>query len=149
VDNLVRVVRAKLIRMKSLRDAGVDLVFDSMPQECRLLLLDVRDLILDTAKELDVGPLLETLKWGEPAYLTPGGSGTTIRLNATRDVPPRPSLLFNCKTSLIGAFRAQFPDVFEFRGDRQLVLDLQAPLPVDELRVCIAAALTYHRRDRK
>jgi hypothetical protein len=135
--------------VKPVPDAAVAEVFDSLPQDCRRLLLDVRELILETADELDVAPLLETLKWGEPAYLTPGGSGTTIRLNATRDMPPRPSVLFNCKTNLVGAFRTQFPSVFEFRGDRQLVLDLQAPLPTDELRVCIAAALTYHQRNRK
>lgn len=130
-------------------DAAVGEVFESIDQNCRSLLFGVRDLILATANELDVGPLLETLKWGDPAYLTPSGSGTTIRLNATRDIPHRPSLFFNCKTNLVTAFRAQFPGVFEFRSDRQLVLAPEAPLPIDELRVCVVAALTYHRRNRR
>jgi hypothetical protein len=140
--------RARLAIMTPISDAAVAEVFDSIPLDCRSVLFSVRDLILTTAEELGVGPILETLKWGEPAYLTTK-SGTTIRLNATRDNPPQPSLLFNCKTTLVSSFRSQFPKVFEFRGDRQLVFDRSAPLPTEELRVCIAAALTYHQRNRK
>jgi hypothetical protein len=145
----VAVWRARLTIVEPICDVAVAEVFDSMQLDCRVMLLAVRDLIMATAEKLSVGPLLETLKWGEPAYLTPAKSGTTIRLNATRDDPSQPSLLFNCKTNLVSSFRSQFPKVFEFRGDRQLVLDLSAPLPTEELRVCIAAALTYHQLNRK
>jgi hypothetical protein len=36
----------------------------------------LRQLILDTAARLDVGPLEETLRWGEPAYVTTTRSGS-------------------------------------------------------------------------
>ncbi len=62
--------------------ADVAAVFAGFPERVRRRLLEVRDLIFETAADIEgVGPLTETLKWGEPAYLTGAtGSGTTIRL---------------------------------------------------------------------
>ena len=50
------------------------------PSPVRARLLDIRALIYSVAtKTGGVGPLTETLKWGEPAYLTEASkSGTTI-----------------------------------------------------------------------
>jgi hypothetical protein len=55
----------------------------------KLRLLQVRDLIFAVAAETEgVGPLTETLKWGEPAYLTEASrSGTTIRLGVSKSAP--------------------------------------------------------------
>jgi hypothetical protein len=56
--------------------------FSIFPAGVRARLLEVRELIFETAADIKgVGPLTETLKWGEPAYLTQAtGSGSTIRL---------------------------------------------------------------------
>lgn len=62
--------------------ADVAVAFAAFPDPVRVQLLEVRRLIFATAAETSgVGPLTETLKWGEPAYLTEATvSGSTIRL---------------------------------------------------------------------
>ena len=112
----------------------------------------MRKLIFATARAHDeVGPLTEALKWGEPAYLTEEtGSGSTIRLGRVKN-SEHPAILFNCKTTLIDTFRERFPDQFEYRQTRALLLPLSGALPKQELTVCLSLALTYHldRRRRK
>ena len=49
----------------------VQQVFDTYPAKARKHLTKIRKLILDCAAADDtIGELTETLKWGEPAYLT-------------------------------------------------------------------------------
>ncbi len=110
-------------------------------------LLEVRELIFAVAAETEgVGPLAETLKWGEPAYLTDASKwGTTIRLGITKRVPGDCAVLFNCKTTLLGTFRAHFADDFAFEGNRALVLPSAGPIPREALKHCLHMALTYHR----
>jgi len=56
--------------------------FDGFPTPVRRRLLEVRSLIFATAaRSNEVGPLTETLKWGEPAYLT---EATEIGSNPAR-----------------------------------------------------------------
>ena len=51
-------------------------------------LMTLRALIFDVAAKTDgVGALDETLKWGEPAYLTRSKSGSTIRLGWKASAP--------------------------------------------------------------
>lgn len=118
------------------------------PENRRERLLDIRHMIFTVAAEIgDVGPLTETLKWGEPAYLTEvSRSGTTIRLGATREAPDDSAVLFNCKTSLIDMFRTAFPADFKFEGNRALVIPAECAIPRTPLLFCLSAALTYHRR---
>ncbi len=127
---------------------AVAAAFATYPDTVRQRLLDIRALIFRTAPTLDgVGPLEETLKWGEPAYLTTASkSGTTIRLGWPKSSPQHCAVYVNCQTSLIEQFRTQFSDVFTFEGNRALWLDPEAPLPETPLSLCLAAALTYHRR---
>lgn len=110
----------------------------------------LRRLILETAAATDgVGPIVETLKWGEPAYLTAASkSGSTIRLGWKRSAPRRYALHFHCRTNLVDSFRAQFPDVLNFEGNRAIVFEQSATQPTDALAICIAAALTYHRNKK-
>jgi hypothetical protein len=108
----------------------------------------LRALVFDVAAQTPgVGALEETLKWGEPAYLTrASGSGSTLRIHWKPARPREYAMYFNCQTTLIETFRTLFPGDFKFEGQRALVFDLDAEVPVDELRFCIAAALTYHRK---
>ena len=128
----------------------VSRAFDAFPLPIRRRLLDVRKLIFATAKAYDgIGPLTETLKWGEPAYLTEAsGSGSTIRLGRVKD-SERAALLFNCRTTLVDTFRERFPDRFEYRQTRALLLDFAGALPKQELTVCLSLALTYHLDRRR
>ena len=125
-------------------------VFASYPVAIRTELLAIRQLIFETAAAIDgVGPLAETLKWGEPAYLTTvSKSGSTIRLGWARAAPERYAVYFNCKTTLIDTFRAMFPHELAFEGNRAILIDVSRRAPTGPLAACLAAALTYHREKR-
>ena len=126
--------------------------FGALPAPIGKRLLQVRDLIFATAAAHDnVGRLTETLKWGEPAYLTDEtGSGSTIRLGRLKD-SDHAAILFNCKTTLVDTFRERFPNAFEYCQTRALLLPVTGKLPKQELSVCLSLALTYHldRRGKK
>jgi hypothetical protein len=128
--------------------ADVAAVFSAFPEPLRARLFQVRDLIFETAASIeDVGPLTETLKWGEPAYLTEAtGSGSTIRLGRLRSAQRQCAVLFNCRTTLVDDFRDQFPDAFAYEKNRAILLDPGKPLPEAPLSACLVMALTYHRR---
>ena len=128
--------------------ADVAAVFAGFPERVRRRLLEVRGLIFGTAADIEgVGPLTETLKWGEPAYLTGAtGSGSTIRLGWFRSSERNCAVLFNCRTTLIDTFRSQFPDVFAYEKNRAILLSDREPLPQAPLSACLEMALTYHRR---
>jgi Domain of unknown function (DU1801) len=128
--------------------AGVAAAFAAFPAGVRARLLEVRNLIFETGAAIDgVGPLTETLKWGEPAYLTEAtGSGTTVRLGRSRSPERECAVLFNCRTTLVDDFRSQFPDVFAYEKNRAILLDDREPLPKAPLSTCLGMALTYHRR---
>jgi hypothetical protein len=130
----------------------VNRALGALPAPIGKRLLQVRELIFATAAAHDdVGRLTETLKWGEPAYLTDeSGSGSTIRLGRLKD-SEHAAVLFNCKTTLVDTFRERFPDQFEYRQSRALLLPVAGKLPKRELSVCLSLALTYHldRRRKK
>jgi hypothetical protein len=128
--------------------AAVAEVFADYPPAIRARLMEIRALIFKSAAAEEVGEITETLKWGEPAYLTSQSkSGSTIRIGAKRSDPARYAVYFNCQTTLVDTFRTLFPEM-KFDGNRAIVLDQSTDLPADALRVCIAAALTYHRRKK-
>ena len=118
------------------------------PKATRDALLALRKLIVATAAATEgVGALVETLKWGEPAYLprTPR-VGTTVRISALKGSPDKVAVFFHCQTNLVASFRERYPDVLEFEGNRAIVLAGAKALPAKALKHCIAMALTYHVR---
>jgi len=131
--------------------ANVAAVFAAFPERVRARLLEARGLIFETAAGVQgVGPLKETLKWGEPAYLTEAtGSGSTIRLSWFRSADRQCAVLFNCRTALVDDFRSQFPDVFFYEKNRAILLDADGPLPAAPLSTCLGMALAYHRRRQR
>lgn len=118
------------------------------PKATRDALLALRKLILATAAETQgIGKLVETTKWGEPAYLPKAPRvGTTVRINALKGSPDRVAMFFNCQTTLVASFRERYAGMLEFEGNRAIVLPVAKALPVKVLKHCIAMALTYHRR---
>jgi uncharacterized protein DUF1801 len=126
-------------------------VFAAYPPSIRAKLKAVRRLIFEVAATTQgVGPLQETLKWGEPAYLpaTPR-TGSAIRLGWKGSAPECCAVYFHCKTTLIGTFRTLFADEFGFEGNRALLLKPSGRLPEKPLAACLAMALTYHRDKRQ
>ena len=112
-------------------------------------LLKIRDLILDVARSNDViRELEETLKWGEPSYLTPKSkSGSTLRLGQTK-TDQKPALYVNCQTTLVDEIRELYPDTFSYEGTRGIVLKTPAEDVRQELEHTIALVLTYHARKK-
>lgn len=129
-----------------IKNATVAAVFEGYPDKIKQRLLAIRALILDTAAEIkEVGALEETLKWGEPSYLTPKTkTGTTIRIHSRKAEPGTYGVFFNCQTTLVETFRQTYPDLFSFEGNRALIFHEDDDIPVDALRHCIAQALMYH-----
>lgn len=124
--------------------ANVATAFDSFPVAARDTLLAVRRLIFQTAASNPlVGTLTETLKWGQPAYLTEASkSGSTIRLGEQQN---NGVIYLNCKTTLVETMREIYPDTFTYQGSRAVLFASDQPLPNDALAHCIEMALTYHK----
>jgi Domain of unknown function (DU1801) len=132
----------KNVAKKSVVGPGpaIEAIFEAYPQPVKSRLLALRRLIFDTADTTEgVGALEETLKWGQPSYLTTESkSGSTIRY----------AVYFHCQTDLVETFRELYPDL-RYGGNRSILLDAGEKLPEKALRHCIALALTYHLRKRK
>lgn len=122
-------------------------LIDSYPQELRTALLRLRALIVETASgNAAIGDLEETLKWGQPSYLTVRPrTGTTIRIDQDKSAAGDVALFVNCQSTLVSDWRGLFPEL-TFGGDRSVHFRLDAPLPENELRQMITMALTYHRK---
>lgn len=137
--------------MTPFANAAVAQAFEAYPAPMRRRLLALRELILRTAAATDgVGELEETLKWGEPAYLTSQtGSGSTLRIDWKKARPTEYAMYFNCQTTLVETFKTLFPDEFIYEGNRAIVFKASEPVPTDALAFCIAAALTYHRNGKR
>lgn len=125
--------------------ADVAAVFAGYPPRVRAKLLRLRRLILEVAARTDgVGELEETLRWGEPSYLTTQSkSGSLVRIGWKPAEPDRYAIYFHCQTSLVATFRALYPTTFEFAGNRALTFAVKDAVPLNELRRCIELALTY------
>ncbi|CAN7618537.1 DUF1801 domain-containing protein [Bradyrhizobium sp. LjRoot220] len=130
--------------------AAVEAVFDAYPKPVRTKLLALRRLIFDTAKATEgVGALEETLKWGQPSYLTPQTrSGSTIRIDQVKLEPGQYAVYFHCQTNLVEAFRELYPEL-RYEGNRAILLSADDKVPEAALRHCVALALTYHLEKRK
>jgi hypothetical protein len=131
--------------MAPFKNTSVAAKFESYPPVVRRKLLALRELVFRTARSHpEIGELEETLKWGEPAYVTKNGAGSTVRLDWKAKNPNRYAMYFHCQTNLIESFRSMFPNDFEFEGNRALLFQVEERVPLDALSVCIAASLTYH-----
>src|ERR1700722_13562849 len=119
------------LRMKSVAKArtkhpafnnvAVAAIFDSFPPKIRSGLLALRALIFDTAAATEgVGALEETLRWGDPSYLTTQSqSGSMIRMNFRGG---NCAMYFHCQTNLVARFREIYPDRLNYEGNRAILV---------------------------
>lgn len=116
------------------------------PEDISVALLRLRSLILETAQRTDgVGEIEETLKWGQPSYLTVRPkTGTTIRIDRDTSGKGDIALYVSCQSSLVSDWRALFPEL-TYGSDRSVHFKLSDPWPEDALSQMIAMALTYHK----
>lgn len=128
----------------------VEAVFNSYPESIKPKLFFLRELIFETAVSIeDVGDIQETLKWGEPSYLTRESKlGSTIRVGWKASKPEQYSMFFKCTANLVPAFVARFPYLFNYGGNRSIDFHQDDIVPVLELKQCIALALTYHKNKK-
>lgn len=138
-------------RRRPFEDAAVRAVFEAYPGALRADLLGLRELIFDTARAAEgVGTLVETLKWGQPAYApSKPRIGSTIRIDALKPPDLKYAIFFHCQTTLVPTFRELYANRFAFQGNRAMVFSPGEKVPRDALRHCIAMALTYHLKSRR
>jgi len=131
--------------MNVIENTEVAAVFEQYPNHIQQKLVFLRQMILETALETETNEHLEeTLKWGEPSYVTKRGS--TIRIAWKESSPDQYAMYFNCKTRLVDTFREVFGDMFKFEGNRAIVFNDHDEIRVSELKQCILLSLTYHTR---
>jgi hypothetical protein len=136
--------------MKRFSDPIVARLFKAYPPAVRGKLMTLRELVFDTARRTPgVGPLTETLKWGQPSYLTgKAGSGTTVRIDRLK-AGDGYAVYFHCQSGLVGQFRSLYPETFRYQGDRAILFQAGDRVPTSELSHCIALALTHHARKKR
>lgn len=128
------------------KNSDVEAVFVTYPKDVRARLIEVRQLIFETAAATaGVGALEETLRWGEPSYLTTASkSGSMVRMHWKPADADHYRILFHCQTNLVATFRTLYPTEFLYEGNRSILLKRREPAPIDALRHCVTLALTYH-----
>lgn len=109
----------------------------------------LKRLIIDVAAQApEIGPLVQSLKWGEQSF-TPAktkiGSSVQIQPRANGGV----ALMVICHTNLVDEFHALYPDALTYEGNRAIVLPAGADIDLKALSHCIALALTYKLRKQK
>ncbi|MEM9573158.1 MAG: DUF1801 domain-containing protein [Pseudomonadota bacterium] len=122
-------------------------VLATCPEPAAQMVQQLRTLILKTAADQpEVNRLTETLKWGQPSYLTEQPrTGTTIRLGWDES-GATVSLFVHCQTTLVKEWRDLYESKLTLIGNRELRLKSHQTPPEPVLRHCIAMALTYHLR---
>ncbi|MBI1870639.1 MAG: DUF1801 domain-containing protein [Chlamydiae bacterium] len=132
-------------------NASVAAVFKTYPKDIAEKLMFLRQLIFDVASKTEgVGELEETLKWGEPSYVTAKSkSGSTVRIDSVQSKQEQYAIYFHCQTTLIETFRKMYPDQFKYGGNRSILFHVKDEIPVKELSHCISLALTYHLDKRR
>ena len=102
-------------------NARVRAKFNSYPGDVRANLIALRRLIFETAQSLgEVGEIEEALKWGQPSYLTPSKSGSTIRIDRPKDDDGY-AMYFHCQTDLVATFRELYPTQMRYGGNRSIL----------------------------
>lgn len=130
--------------MQLVSNPKVQDVFNGYPKHVKSKLLYLRKLILEVAEEVDgLQKLEETLKWGEPSYLTKHGS--TLRMDWKPKNPNQYAMYFQCSSRLVSTFKTIYKNEFKFEGNRAILFKLDNEIPETELKHCILLALTYHK----
>ena len=130
--------------LKVTTSPDVEAVFANYPDVVRDKMQRLRELVIETAEETTgVSSLEETLKWGEPSFVTKDGS--TLRMDWKPKTPDQYAMYFQCTSRLVDTFRLVFNHKFQYEGKRAIVFRLNQKIPAEELKECIKASLTYHK----
>jgi len=131
----------------TIENKEVEAVFKHYPPHLYDKLFFLRGLIIQTAIDSnEIDALEETLKWGEPSYLTKTGS--TVRLGWNKSSPPSQQqymIYFHCKTKLVDTFKELYGDTFRYEGNRAIVFEMDEIIPEPVLCHCILLSLNYKK----
>ncbi len=128
--------------LKLTTNPKVATVFESYPEGFTEKLQHLRQLIIDTAAEIGIPELEETLKWGQPSYLARKGS--TVRLG-WKKANNHYAVYFKCTSKLVLTFKEIYGDIFNYEQNRAIEFTLADEVPAKELKHCISMALQYHK----
>ncbi len=117
--------------------------FESMPTGAQAALLNTRNVVLSLASELQLLPVDESLKWGEPSFSV--RTGSPFRINWKAETPEVFYLYFHCQSRLVETFRELYGDELKFEGNRAMVLPLTADVSSAPITHCLTLALTYKK----
>ncbi|MCK0096093.1 DUF1801 domain-containing protein [Yoonia sp. F2084L] len=119
-------------------------VFAGFPTAERDMALALRDLIYEVAAATpEVGQIEETLKWGQPAYLTPQTkSGSTLRIGLAKGGGT--AIFAHCSTDIVSTYAATFPGMDRVEGNRAVIFAKAEDITPERLRLLIRHGLTYH-----
>jgi len=131
-------------KLKISTEPKVEVVFKNYPKNVRKKMLFLRELVFETAKETEeIDTIEETLKWGEPSYITKKGS--TLRMDWKEKKPEQYAMYFKCTSRLVETFKSVFGSTFNYEGKRAIVFQLDDKIPTKELKQCIKTTLLYHQ----
>lgn len=104
-----------------------------------------RTIYHDTASDLGIGALDETLKWQQPSWrpVRPR-TGSTLRMGWDPQLPERLAFFVDCKTDLASRMRDIYSDFGENDGQRKISADLTRPLPQDAISHLAHMTFSYH-----
>ena len=128
--------------LEIIQTKDVDGKFENYPKKVQPKMLALRKTVFETARELGIEQLEETLKWGEPSYIAKKGS--TLRMDWKEKAPEQYAMYFKCTSKLVPSFKEVFGDTFSYENNRAIVFKLDEKIPKKELKKCIAATLQYH-----
>ncbi|MCB0746716.1 MAG: DUF1801 domain-containing protein [Ignavibacteriae bacterium] len=133
-----------MIKLKITPNPTVKQKFKKYPKNINPKIKHLRKLIIDVANSDEtITEIEETLKWGEPSYLTKNGS--TLRIDWKEKTPNQYAMYFKCTSKLVPTFKEVFGDLFTYENTRAILFDLDEEIPEDELKICISLTLNYHK----
>ena len=99
-----------MTKRKKIENPEVAAVFQTYSKEVKSKLMFLRQLVFDVASETEgVGKLEETLKWGQPSYLTTQSkSGSLIRISQMKSREGKYAMYFHCQTTLVDTFKEMY-----------------------------------------
>ncbi len=131
-------------KLKITTNPDFETKLESYPDFVRDKLKDLRALVIETAEEIpEITDLEETLKWGEPSFVTKTGS--TLRMDWKEKTPNQYQMYFKCTSRLVETFKLMFGELFEYEKNRAIIFRLDQEIPAIELKKCIKATLMYHK----
>ena len=118
--------------------------WETYPPHVKERLIQLRDLVVKSATASEyVDAVKETLKWGEPSYITKHGS--TLRMDWKEKNPEQFALYFQCTSKLVPTFQRVFGNSLKYEKTRAIIFKLDEDIPENEIIECIKAALNYHK----